>query len=402
MDSFLNNRIHFFDIVKEAATKFGTPFYLYDEQRIILNVSRFKNIRYPQHSIHFATMANDNIVLLNILRRLEVGAFVNSLKHYHVALASGFSKHNIIYASTGLTPSLILELGKSNIRLHLDSIEQVCAYGRLFPDSSIGVRINIQDRSQGRISPAHSSRIGILEDEFTELFAAANTYQLRIVGTHSYLGTNLRTTESMLEGVDEALRLSSAFTDLEYIDLGGGFPADNDSNAMFDFEEYATAVSSLFHNYSLFRGRPIALILEPGRAILSDAGFFCTRITEVKERPDRLIAMCDASVSIFPRPLINREFHPTRLLQTERDTQLAKKVDIAGSTTFSNDYLARDLQISHPSYGDLILFELAGSYCSSMMSRFLGQDRPPEILYSRDGTLSLISKQSENTCTSYK
>ena len=390
-----------FDIANEAVLRFGTPLYLYDEHRINRNVLRFMQIPYKHHRIHFATMANDNIVLLNILRGLGLGVFVNSMKHFIAAKAAGFSNENIIYAATGLSPSLMMHMGNSKIRVHLDSIEQVCAYGKLFPGSSIGVRINVQDRSHGRISPDRASRIGILEDEFPELFAVANTYQLRIVGTHSYLGTNLRTTHSMLEGVEEALRLSSAFTSLEYLDLGGGFPAEDDSDALFDFEEYAIAISSLFHNFSLIRGRPIELILEPGRAILSDSGFFCTRITDVKDRPGRLIAICDASVSIFPRPLINRQFHPTRLLQAEGQTPLAKKVDIAGSTTYSDDYLARDLEISRPRHGDLIIFELAGSYCSSMMSRFLGQDRPSEILFSRDGTLSLISKQSRDPSADY-
>lgn len=371
----------------EAVARFGTPCYVYYEQRILDNIKRFKGIRYPRCSVYFASMANDNPHLLDLLRRHGVGVFVNSMKHFRAALSAGFTTDQLIYAATGLTAGQMSFLGAQGIRLHLDSLEQVATFAALFPGHSLGVRLNVDDRSRGGFQQAETSRIGVTESELPELFRIAARQNLKLAGTHAYLGTNVKSAEQMLAGVERVLALSSQFPDLEYVDLGGGFPAALDRSASFDFDRYDFEVSTLFTELSRRFGRPIQMLLEPGRALLADAAVFCAAVVDVKERSDRIIATCDASVSLFPRPLINGEFHPTHWLEPMREEEGGKPLDIAGSTTYSNDYLARNLQLSRPCSGDIVVFELAGSYCFSMMSRFLGQSWPCEAILQVDGTL---------------
>lgn len=376
--------------LNEAVSRFGTPCYVYYEQRILDNIKRFRSVGYPHCSLYFASMANDNPHLLDLLRRHGVGVFVNSMKHLRAALSAGFSGSQLIYAATGLTAHQMTLLNAQGIKVHLDSLEQVATFATVLPERSLGVRLNIEDRSRGGFLPAEASRIGITEAELPELLRTAASRKLRLTGTHAYLGTNIPSADLMLKGVERALSLSSRFPDLEYVDLGGGFPAVLDPSSAFDFNRYNVEVSALFTEFSRRQGRPIRMVLEPGRALLADAAFFCASLVDVRERPDRIIATCDASVSLFPRPLINGEFHPARWLESRQGEDGGKPVDIAGSTTYSNDYLARNVQLPKPHSGDVVVFELAGSYCFSMMSRFLGQAWPCEALFRADGTLTEI------------
>lgn len=171
----------------EAVARFGTPCYVYDEERIVANATRFLSIGYAATAVHFASMANDNPFLLQLLRRLGLGVFVNSEKHLHAVLAAGFRGQQIIYAATGLTAGQMRLARQIGARLHLDSVGQVATYGA---------------------------------DELAGLFDVADAHGLRLTGTHVYRGTNIRTPQEMLAGVEAALELSTRFRDLEYAGLG--------------------------------------------------------------------------------------------------------------------------------------------------------------------------------------
>jgi diaminopimelate decarboxylase len=374
--------------IVESRERLGdSSFYAYCEDQIKYNINRFKGIPYPHKSIYFASMANDNPVLLSILQEHGFGLFVNSRKHLQLAFSVGYDAKQIIFASTGTSEPTLELLGRLGVRVNIDSLGQLELYGRLHPGTAVGIRLNIEEKSKNNVFTGLESRIGIMESELPEVFAIAMKYRLRLLGTHVYLGTDVSLLEDLLPGVDKTLQISSDFAELEFVDLGGGFPIQEER---FDFDLYQKAITDKLAAYSTQRSRPIRLILEPGRAVFGNAAFFCTQVTDVKERPDRYLVGVNGSVTLIPRAMFYENYNPVSVLRSSCSGEFDKPVDIVGSTTYSRDFIGKGIQLPRVKQGDWLKFHYAGSYCYSMITRFLGQALPPEFLVRSDGVIELI------------
>jgi diaminopimelate decarboxylase len=383
------------DTILETVAEYGTPCYIYDEQLIERNIERFTNLTYPNRAVHFASMANNNPQLLNMLRKRGLGIFVNSVKHLKLAMDCGFSPAEIIYTSTGISRRDLEFIAKLGVTINLDSLGQLELFGQVAPGSRCGIRLNIDENSLGNIFIGAESRIGLLETELEQARAIAEKYDLSIVGTHVYLGTNIVSLPTMLEGVQRTLELSNIFPDLTYVDLGGGFPVSGDDIPEFDYAEYDKQIREMFVKYSAMRGRQIKLVLEPGRALFGDTAVFCTSVLDVKERPDRYLACVDASATLMPKSLFYGEFHGVEVIGKQDQPTEGKPTDVVGSTTYSRDFLAKGDLLPATQVDDVLAFHNAGSYGYSMITQFLGQDSPCEVLVAKDGSTRLLRARNE-------
>jgi len=386
--------------VANVVDQYGTPCYLYDETLIRRNAERFTGLQYPDKTIHFASMANNNPHLLRLAKDAGMGIFVNSTRHLRLALECGFTADEIIYTSTGVRRSdleLIADLG---VTVNLDSLGQLDLYGSIAPGSTCGIRLNIDENSLGNVFIGTESRIGLMENELEQAIEIAAKHRLTVEGTHVYLGTNIVSLDTMIRGVQRTLELSEVFPDLTYVDLGGGFPVTDDGIDEFDYSSYDREISRLFAEYSRKRGRAIRLVLEPGRALFGDTAVFCTSVLDVKNRPDRFLVCVDASATLIPRSLFYGEYHRVEVLGRSGEPAADKAADVVGSTTYSRDFLAKGVRLPplHPE--DVLVFRNAGSYCYSMITQFLGQDEPSEILVHADasrlflGALAGVSEEA--------
>ncbi|MGJ3264480.1 MAG: diaminopimelate decarboxylase family protein [Salinarimonas sp.] len=356
-------------------TQLSCPFYLYDRARIEANIRRFRSISYPHTKIHFASMANDNPVLVGMLREGGFGLFVNSLKHLALADAAGIE--DVIFASTGVPEDVMRRLVRRGVWINLDSVAQVALFGRLAPGGRAGLRLNIDEKSKNNVFIGAESRIGVLESEIPAAFAAAAEADVTLTGPHVYLGTDVTDLSDLVAGVERTIALSDAFPDLAFVDLGGGFPLEAER---FDLAAYDAALTERMTRLSERRGRPITLVLEPGRAMFGDAASFFVQVTDVKERPDRWIVCTNASASLIPRAMFYEDYNPVSPAFPDGAEPFDKPVDIVGATTYSRDFMARGVTLPRVAVGDWLRFDHAGSYCYSMITRFLGQDMPPEYL----------------------
>ncbi len=159
----------------ESREKLGdSSFYVYDEELIRANIARFASFPYAHTSIHFASMANDNPVLLELLKEAGFGLFVNSRKHLQLGLSLGFRPEDIIFASTGINRSDAAAAGRDG---HPGQHRLARPAARVRPSSTPGSRSasgSTSTRSpRTTCSSGLESRIGVLESEFDEIFAIA-------------------------------------------------------------------------------------------------------------------------------------------------------------------------------------------------------------------------------------
>lgn len=388
-------------VVKTVVETYGTPCYIYDEAPILSSIDRFNSIRYQNKSIHFATMANNNVCLLDLIRRRGLKVFVNSAKHLALARASGFSHSDIIYTATGITESTLRDLIRRGVEINIDSLPQLELFGRLAQElggrRSVGIRINIAENTRGNVFAGEESRIGIYASEFPEVRRIADLFGITVVGVHVYLGTDIADYRYLVTGTEQVLSVAEEFPDLQYVDLGGGFPTEGLNGIHFDYPSYGAAITDIFTRYSEKRGRSIKMILEPGRSLFGDSAIFCTSVVDLKERADRLIVGCDGSVSQFPRPLMYDEYHPIFVDSKAGVSPQAKLCDVVGNTTYSRDYLAKGVHLPPLALGDILCLEHAGSYCFALTTQFLGQFAPPEVLVRLNGKIEVIREREIDT-----
>src|SRR3989338_2996091 len=128
---------------KTLARKFGTPLYVYEAEKIRQQYfSLVKYIKYKKLNIHYACKANTNILVLKLLRRLGAKIETVSSGEILLALKVGFRTEDIIYTSTSMSREEMQFVVKKKIKVNLDSLSQIELYGRLSPNSPIGIRIN--------------------------------------------------------------------------------------------------------------------------------------------------------------------------------------------------------------------------------------------------------------------
>jgi diaminopimelate decarboxylase len=369
--------------ILNAGIEHSGPIYVYDLERLRARCQELEAIPVERKSIFFATMANDHPSILACIRDREHGVFVNSPRHLGLVRDLGFQPSRIVYAATNMIAEemeLCLQMG---VRLILDSLGQFRLFCELAqPGQEVGLRLSVGSALDGvQLWDDPSYRFGLLRDELPLAVAMARRYGVRIVGAHSYFGTDLTSAKLLADGMERLGRAAEVLPDLRYLDVGGGFGVTLQDESGFNLKEYGRLAAQVMARLERHRGRPIELALEPGRYLSASCGFFFVKVIDVKERCDRVFVGTNGSVAIFPRPLMypDRAVHPCEIVG-KRPSQLSleRPVYICGNSTYSRDFLAKDVRLALPKPGDTIMFHNAGAYCRSMITDFLGKDRPKE------------------------
>jgi diaminopimelate decarboxylase len=371
--------------VRDTAASCDSPFYLYDSREIRRMAARFAAVPWQDKAVHMATMANDNPAFLDVVRSAGLRVFVNSVPHLDLVRRTGFRGHEIVFTASAMDVSTMRAVREAGALVNLDSLGEVASWHRVFPDAPAGIRCNIGDhvvprRTRAGFFLGRDSRLGLVPGEIEQLYG-----QPWVEGLHLYAGTDILDVGYFHECYQQLARLAPRFPGLRYLDFGGGFGVVEDGETGFDFEAYGQMVAQVMAEVSRQVGRPLTMLLEPGRIVGARAGHFVTRVVDVKQRRERQLVGVNASVAQFPRPLFypDNAYHPVSLLpavETASGECAPVSTDVYGCSTYSRDYLAREVCLPPAHPGDLVVFGLAGAYCASAHTSFLGFPRPPEIL----------------------
>jgi len=378
------------------AEQFGTPLYVYDTSRIRANLDLIRDsINYKPMRIHFACMSNSNVELLRAIHRFGAGVHACTAGQYAIAKCAGFEGEEIVVTGCNLTDEDIRMVSEPNVRINADSLGQLSAYVEIGKVKEIGIRINPSvHKPKGAINVAvgPDARVGITEKQLPEAADRATQHGARIVGAHTYVGTDIRDEKYMLHVLESLLSAAMSLEDLTYVDIGGGFSIPYESEQKpFDWDRYGAGVRDRFERLSERFGRRISLLLEPGRAVIGDAGTLLARVVDVKTQNGHTFVGTDTGFSNFARPYIYGKFHRVSLA-AEGTRPPAKGVAICGNTVAANDFLAKGLTLPAPRVSDLIAIHDVGAYGYSMSSHFCSVPRPAEVLI-EDGVPRLIRRR---------
>jgi diaminopimelate decarboxylase len=359
--------------------------YVYDLATLRRRCADVVAIPVPGKRVFFATMANDHPEVLDCIRRCGLGVFVNSLPHLELVLDLGFPPDRIVYAASNMTADELRHCIAWGVHLVLDSLGQLQDFLTVGGGSRVGLRVNVGSALDRRaLSHDPDYRFGVLPEELPTAVALAADAGVRIAGVHSYFGTDLMDPRILLAGLERLARAAADLPDLDYVDVGGGFGVpDAVDQPVFDLDYYGTRAAAVVDRLSRQVGRPIALHIEPGRYLVAGAGWFFVKVVDCKIRDDRVFVGTNGSVANFPRPLLypDRARHECELIPAVGGARgPLRRVSVCGNSTYSQDFLARDVQLPLPCPGDTLVFHNAGAYGRSMTTRFLGREPAEEIV----------------------
>ena len=386
-------------ILKEAALKFGTPIYLYD-LKIIEN--QFDKLNkelsvLENYKIHFAAKSLSNISILKFIKKMGAGLDAVSIEEVMIGLKCGFNKDEILYTPNGVSFEEIKQAFKLGVKINLDSIESVKDFVNDFGNQSITVRINpgIYAGGNDNVSVGHSkSKFGIPEERIDELLDMEKKDKIKITGLHIHTGSDITKNNQFKEGIKKIFSIARDFKNIESIDLGGGikipyFKDDTSTN----LNDYVKEVLKELKKFELEFNKKLKLIFEPGKFLVSDCGFFITKVNYIKSTKTKDFLQVDSGLNHLLRPTLYGSHH--EIINLSNPAGKKKEYDVVGYIC-EKDTFAEKRKIPETSVGDLICFKNAGAYGFEMSSNYNSRLKPAEVCIYNNKILKIREAQSLN------
>ena len=367
------------------AERFGTPTYVYSRAHIEAQYNAYANaLSGMPHLVCFAVKANSNLGVLNVLARLGAGFDIVSRGELERVLAAGGQADKIVFSGVGKTRDDMrraLEVG-----VHCFNVESTEELERLqVVAAEMGVRAPISLRVNPDVDAGTHPYIstGLKENKFGIAIAdaedvyirAAQLPNLEVVGVDCHIGSQLTTLEPFIDALDRLLALIDRLGDcgiyLRHIDLGGGL------GVRYRDEEPPLAGDYIKAVRERLDGRDLALVFEPGRYIVANAGVLLTQVEYLKHTEHKDFAIVDAAMNDLIRPALYQAWMDVVAVQP-RDA-VARPYDIVGPICETGDFLAkgRELVLAE---GDLLAVRSAGAYGFVMSSNYNTRGRAAEVL----------------------
>lgn len=378
----------FFDKIsmKELAEKYGTPSFVYSEERIVENFLTIKRaFSSTTTDICFAVKANSNIGILQILARQGAGFDIVSGGELARVLKAGGDPEKIVFSGVGKQDWEIIEGLQNKIRCfnvesaaELEKIAQIASSCGQIAPVSLRVNPNIDAKTHPYISTGLAeSKFGIKIESAEHLFQRADEDpHLNLVGIDCHIGSQITEIEPFLAALNILInlvqRLEGKGINLSHIDIGGGVGIKYKDEEVINWNEFASEIKKSMKDI------PQRLILEPGRSIVGNAGLLLAQIILLKNNGQKNFAVVDAGMNDLLRPALYGSWH--EIVSVEKRTH-PEPLDweIVGPICETSDFLAKGRSLSIIE-GDLIAILDCGAYGFSMSSNYNSRPKAAEIL----------------------
>lgn len=377
------------------ADQFGTPLYIYDGEKITNQVKILQQaFSAVPLKIKYATKALSNINILKLIRKAGAGVDAVSIEEVKLCMLAGYSAREIMYTPSGVGFDEIEEAVRLGIMINLDSLPLMEEFGKTYGNAvSACIRINPHIMAGGniKISVGHKeSKFGISIEQLPEILELVNKHKLKIEGLHIHTGSDILDAEVFLKGGNVLFEAALQFPDLKFLDFGGGFKvAYKPNDIATDVMEVGKKVGEAFQNFCSNYGRQLELWLEPGKFLVSEAGYLLVKANVVKETPSVTFVGVDSGLNHLIRPMMYDAYHSVYNLSNP-DGKKAK-YNVVGYIC-ETDTIASHRELTEVKAGDLLVIKNAGAYGYSMASNYNSRLRPAEVLV-WEGRALLIRKR---------
>ena len=383
----------------ELATTYGTPLYVYSKNQIVQNWARFKQHWPAPHRLCYAVKANSNLAILQLLAAQGAGFDIVSAGELKRVLKAGGDASLVVFSGVAksieeLTFALQQGIGCINVEsaAELERIQQVAEPLQLKAPVSVRVNPDVDAKTHPYIATGmKANKFGITMSDAKAVFRrAAALPNIELLGADCHIGSQIMQAAPFLDAAERMFKLVDELAAediiLSHLDLGGGFGVSYEETEALELTRYLTGVLALAESYP-----QLTLLLEPGRAIVADAGVLLTTVEYLKQTDEKHFALVDAGMNDLLRPSLYQAWHTIVAVQEQKNGG-DSIVDVVGPVCETGCFIghARHLAVAA---GDLLAVKHAGAYGFTMSSNYNTRPRAAEVLI--DDTERYIIRERE-------
>jgi len=405
------------------ASEVGTPAYVYSGASIDEAYRAIDDaLSWGPHTIAYAIKASSNLAILARLRDLGASADIVSGGELARCLEAGIGGDRIVFSGVGKRDEEIEAALRAGIRsIHVESAQEIEAIDaiaeRLGVEAPISLRINpdVDPKTHPYIATGlHHTKFGLevaVAEELLPRILSSN--RLVLEGVTCHIGSQIGDVSSLEEGVAITARLAKkcreAGAPIKSLDAGGGWPIayGDEADAFPEATAFGDAIREGIHSGGA-QDLGLEVIVEPGRALVGDAGVLLSRVVFVKDQPFRPDAVAgetkrtgakrfviiDASMSELIRPALYEAHHAILPIAAAKPQAPLALADVVGPVCESGDWLAKDRALPPLERGDLVALMSAGAYGMVMASNYNSRPRPAEVLVEGDSYRVVRERES--------
>jgi len=385
--SFKNKALYAESVaVTDLMEQYGSPLYIYSRSQIASNWQQFNQAfgDHP-HLICYAVKANSNLGVLNVLAKLGSGFDIVSIGELERVIAAGGKPGRCVFSGVSKTETEIqraLELGiycfNVESAAELDRVESVAKLMSTKAPISIRVNPDVDANTHPYIATGlKENKFGVSIDRALALYKKAEfSKHLDVFGLDYHIGSQITEVSPFIEALEKALELISQLKaegiKMSHIDIGGGVGIAYNEEKTINIEKYVQSV--------LDKVGDLEVILEPGRAIVGNAGIFVTQVEYLKQSGVKSFAIIDGAMNDLQRPSLYGSYH--QAIAVEDNLKGIKDTwDLVGPICETGDFLAKDRELTLEQ-GDYIALMSAGAYGFVLSSNYNSRPRVAEVMVS--------------------
>jgi diaminopimelate decarboxylase len=351
----------------------------------------FKNVNSLR--INYAVKALSNLSILKLFKQLGAGLDTVSLQEVQLGLKAGFSPDKIIFTPNGVSLEEIEQVAELGAQINIDNLSILEQFGTRHPKVPVCIRINphVMAGGNSKISVGHiDSKFGISIHQMPHLLRIIENTKMHVNGIHMHTGSDILDIEVFLYASEILFETAKHFKDLEFIDFGSGFKVPyKEGDIETNVEELGQKLTQRFNEFCKEYGRELTLAFEPGKFLVSQAGYFLVKVNVVKQTTSTVFAGVDSGFNHLIRPMFYNAQHRIENISNPKGRE--RFYSVVGYIC-ETDTFASNRRINEINEGDILCFYNAGAYCFSMSSNYNSRFKPAEVLWHK-GKAHLISKR---------
>lgn len=353
-----------------------TPFLLMDREKVKEKASLIgQNIQ--NSKVFYAVKANPDIEVIKLVDKLGMGFEIASEGELKLLSSIGVEPERIISSNPVKTFKFLKMAASYGVSYFAyDSEDEVDKMARLLPGCNVYVRLSVPN--EGSEWPL-SKKFGVEIDKAAELLFYAGEKGLNPVGVTFHVGSQCTNIYNWNSALDKARALwdiaERKGIKLSLLNIGGGYPIKYTKNVV-DVDAIEKNADRLIREKF---PRDVKILIEPGRAVVGDAGIFVTSVIGKANRGDDNYLYIDVGVFNGLMESVGGIKY-SYIVETSRQTRYKRKWTVAGPSCDSFDVIDKNVNLPEPEIGGLMLILSGGAYTISYASEFNGFSIPKTIL----------------------
>jgi len=398
--------------LEEIASKWPTPFHVYDAKAIRANAKRLKKAFAWNKGFreYFAVKAAPNPYLMKLLQEFDFGSDCSSMAELVLSEKVGNVGEKIMFTSNDTPAEEFQKAWELGAIVNFDDISHIPFFFDAIQQSNNSNNQTISERlfcfrynpgplkgGNAIIGKPEEAKYGFTREQLFEGYRQLKERGVKRFGLHTMVASNELDPEYIIDTAKMLFDLVADITqqlgiDFEFVNIGGGIgiPYRPDQKAM-DLERVGDGIRDAYKTIVEGRGlKPLRLFMECGRCITGPYGYLVARVRHIKNTY-RMYAGLDACMSNLMRPALYGAYHEIVVPGKENcgDTTV---YDVTGSLCENNDKFAIQRTLPVLERGDLVVICDAGAHGHAMGFQYNGKLRSAELLLEENGSVREIRR----------